>query len=66
MDGLLLQPEHDDPKYILALKSCPVPFVFFTRYPMGFDCDYVTHDQEYGAYLAAEHLFKKGHKTITI
>ena len=64
VDGLLLQPEHEDWFSINFIKSSPVPCVFINRRPKGFDCSFVTHDHEYGCYLATNHLLGKDRKHI--
>ena len=64
VDGLLLQPEHEDRRYFEALQDCPVPYVFINRYPKNFEGNYVSHNHEHGAYLAARHLLEKGHEEI--
>jgi len=64
VDGLLLQPEHEDAKFSAALNACPIPFVLYSRYPLDFECDFVTSNHSAGAYQAASHLFEKGHKNI--
>ncbi len=64
IDGLLLHPEQEEPKYLKALKDCPIPFVLLNRSPKEIECDYVTHNHEKGAYLAIKHLIERGHKKI--
>ena len=64
VDGILLQPETEDSCLISALDECPIPFVLWNRCPKGLDCNFVTNDHEYGSFLAANHLFEKGHSDI--
>jgi LacI family transcriptional regulator len=64
VDGLSLQSEHEDWFNINSLRQCPVPCVFINRHPQGLDFNFVTHDHEYGCYLAANHLLSKGRRNI--
>ena len=64
VDGLLLQPDHEDWFNINFIRHSPVPCVSINRHPIELDCNFVTHDHEYGCYLAANHLLSKGRKHI--
>lgn len=64
VDGLLLQPEQEDIRYIEALKRSPIPVVFWNRQPRGLEGCFVSNNHEYGSYLAANHLIEKGHNEI--
>ena len=64
VDGLLLQPEHEDRRYIEALNNCPVPYVLMNRKPEGLACSFVTHDHRKGACCAARHLLQRGRKRL--
>lgn len=64
VDGLLVQPEQENIIYLDALRACPIPYVLYNRSPKGLECNYVTHNHEFGAYIAASHLFEKGIKEI--
>ncbi len=65
VDGLLLQPEHEDKLYLDALKVSPIPFVLWNRQPEGLECSFVTNDHALGSKLATKHLIDKGHREIT-
>ncbi len=64
VDGLLIQPEQENLRYLEQLRKCPVPYVLYNRSPKGLDCNYVTHNHESGSFLAADYLFKKGVKQL--
>ncbi len=64
VDGLLLQPEQETGIYLDALRECPIPYVLYNRSPEGLLCNYVTHNHEYGSFIACSHLFEMGKKEI--
>jgi Transcriptional regulators len=41
-----------------------IPFVFINGYYPAFESSYVIEDDEFGGYIAAEHLFGHGHNRI--
>jgi LacI family transcriptional regulator len=64
VEGILVYPVQEDNRYIEELKNNTIPFVFLNRHTEDFDNNYVINDNAYGAYLAIDHLIKKGHKKI--
>ncbi len=48
----------------LSKLSCPV--VLLNRYLQGFPTDVVSFDNQYGAYLVAEHVIKLGHRHFKV
>lgn len=64
IDGLLLQPEHEDPRYIHELRESPIPYVLMNRKFRSLETSFVTHNHEHGAYLAISHLLERGHREI--
>ncbi len=64
IDGLLLQPEHEHPRYIRELRNCPIPYVLMNRNIRSLQTSFVTHNHEQGAYLAISHLLERRHREI--
>lgn len=46
------------------IRNKGIPVVFINGYYAELDCSYVIVDDEYGGYMAADHLFKLGHHSI--
>lgn len=65
VEGMLIYPLQEDDRYIDELKNITIPYVFLNRHTNELECDYVMNDNIYGAYLAVDHLVKRGHKKIT-
>ena len=67
VDGILITPASTKINTINFLKECKIPFVLVdTKPPKMFKANCVYIDQEYGIYLAAKYLLKKGHKKIAL
>jgi LacI family transcriptional regulator len=66
VDGLIvvLTKKTEDMSPFLNLKNIGIPIVFFARPPKDDSFDYVTADNEDGAFKATEYLIKKGHKRV--
>ncbi len=64
VDGLLIIPEHENPRYFSYLQNIHTPFVLLNRIPKRIQCDYVTTDQEQGSRLAINHFLASGRKNI--
>ncbi|HPN36691.1 MAG TPA: LacI family DNA-binding transcriptional regulator [bacterium] len=64
VDGVLIIPEHEDPRYFAYLQKIHTPFVLLNRVPKEIQCDYVSTDQQEGSRLAMSHFIKKGKKHI--
>src|SRR5258705_10196887 len=66
VDGLMvvITKKSQDMLLFLNLKNIGIPVVFFARPPKDDSFDYVTADNEDGAFKATEYLIKKGHKRI--
>lgn len=71
VDGFLLQPPETtnaSPQQLRALqeklKNCQTPYVILDRAIHDVYHDYVAADHQLGGYLAAEHLYKLGHRRI--
>ena len=64
VDGLIvvITKKTEDMSPFLKLKNIGIPLVFFARPPKDDSFDYVTADNEGGAFKATEYLIKKGHK----
>jgi LacI family transcriptional regulator len=63
-DGILLYPVQADKRYINELKLSSSPIVFLNRHTDDPHSDHVMNDNVHGAYLAIQHLIKKGHRKI--
>lgn len=46
------------------LQERQLPFVLYTKYFAGFDCDYVVCDDVKGGYMMTKHFLNLGHKRI--
>jgi DNA-binding LacI/PurR family transcriptional regulator len=66
VDGLIVAITKDthDMFPFHTLKNIGIPVVFFARPPKDESFDYVTADNEDGAFKATEYLIKKGHTRI--
>jgi LacI family transcriptional regulator, galactose operon repressor len=64
VEGLLVYPVQEDDRYIEVFKKIKIPFVFLNRHTPALNCDYVANDNQKGAFLAIDHLIKKGHEQI--
>jgi LacI family transcriptional regulator len=66
VDGLIvvITKMTQDMSPFLKLKNIGIPVVFFARPPKDDSFDYVTADNEGGAFKATEYLIKKGHKRV--
>lgn len=66
VDGLIvvITKKTQDMSPFLNLKNIGIPVVFFARPPKDDSFDYVTADNEDGAFKATEYLIKKGHSRI--
>jgi LacI family transcriptional regulator len=64
VDGILYLPIQHDARCLDILKKNSFPFVLVGRIFDGIESDYVVVDDKKGAYLAVDHLIKKGHKKI--
>lgn len=64
VDGLLIIPEHENPRYFSYLQKIHTPFVLLNRIPKRVQCDYVTTDQNEGSRLAMNHFLASGRKNI--
>jgi LacI family transcriptional regulator len=65
VEGLLIYPVQKDNRYIEELKISNIPFVLINRHADELECDYVTSDNRFGAFLAISHLIKNGYIKIT-
>ena len=66
VDGLIvvITKKTQDMSPFLNLKSVGIPVVFFARPPKDDSFDYVTADNEGGAFKATEYLINQGHQRI--
>ena len=66
VDGLIvaITKNTQDLSHFQKLDNIGIPVVFFARPPKDDRFDYVTADNEEGAFKATEFLIKKGHKRI--
>ncbi len=66
VDGILISVSKDttDPSPFLKVQQKGIPIVFFDRALDNVSATKVTVNQHQGAYLAVEHLIKKGYKKI--
>lgn len=66
VDGLIvvITKKTQDMSPFQKLKNIGIPVVFFARPPKDDSFDYVTADNEGGAFKATEYLIKKGHKRV--
>jgi len=66
VDGLIvvITKKTEDMSPFLNLKNIGIPVVFFARPPKDDSFNYVTVDNEGGAFKATEYLIKKGHKRV--
>lgn len=66
VDGLIvaISKNTQDMSTFEKLESVGIPVVFFARPPRDDSFDYITSDNEGGAFKATEFLIKKGHKRI--
>lgn len=66
VDGVIvaITKHTQDMSYFKQLESIGIPVVFFARPPKDDSFDYVTSDNEGGAFKATEFLIKKGHRRI--
>ncbi len=66
VDGLIvaITKNTQDMSLFQKMEDIGIPVVFFARLPKDECFDYVTGDNEGGAFKATEYLIKKGHKRI--
>ena len=64
VDGILISPTEKDEQYIKLLSETNIPFVLLKTRTDLIKCDNVSVDVTQGAYLAVNHLIKKGYKKI--
>ncbi len=64
VDGIILTPAENDPRFIRLIKEAGVPFVLMGELVGGVDCDFVTGDDFEGGKLATKHLVGLGHRVI--
>lgn len=64
VDALLIAPAQIKDQDIVELKKRKIPFVLFGRHFEHLETDYVVSNNVQGAFLATDHLIKKGHKKI--
>ena len=64
VDGILYLPVQHDARCLDILKKNNFPFVLVGRLFDGIESDYVIVDDRKGAYLAVDHLIKKGYRKI--
>lgn len=66
VDGLIvvITKKTQDMSPFLKVKNIGIPVVFFARPPKDDSFDYVTADNEGGAFKATEYLIKKGHNRV--
>ncbi len=64
VDGILICPTEKNDQYIKMLREITIPYVLIKTHTDLLDCDNVFVDVTYGAYLAVNHLIKKGYKKI--
>ncbi|MEG1776510.1 MAG: LacI family DNA-binding transcriptional regulator [Clostridia bacterium] len=64
VDGILLFPCTASQRSIERMKAAGVPFVLMSRYLERGREDCVVCDEEQGAYLAAQHLLRAGHRKL--
>ena len=63
-DGIILCPAAEDGDNLRYLQKTGVPFCLIGRRSADAEADYVICDDELGGYLAASHLFDKGHREL--
>ena len=66
VDGAVIAPTGKADEKITLLREQEMPFVFLDRRVESIDADFVTSNNEKGAYKATEHLIEKGHERIGI
>src|SRR6185436_19573941 len=66
VDGLIvvITKKTQDMSPFANLKNIGIPVVFFARAPKVDSFDYVSADNEGGAFKATEYLIKRGHKRV--
>jgi LacI family transcriptional regulator len=64
VDGILITPAQVNREDIAELAASGTPFVLVGRHFEGMEADFVIGDDKAGAYKAAEHLIRLGHREI--
>ncbi len=64
VDGVVLAPTGKDDDKINLLREQNIPFVFLDRQVSSIEADFVTSNNEEGAYKATQHLLENGHERI--
>lgn len=64
VDGIVMMPCQKEIGIILTLKKAEIPFVLIGRHFPQIPTDFVTGDDEKGAFLAVSHLIERGHSRI--
>jgi len=64
VDGILLFPSMVGDGSVQELIAKKIPFVMVGRYFSSINTNIVMNDDVHGGYLAAEHLFQKGHRNF--
>ncbi|MBS3736797.1 MAG: LacI family DNA-binding transcriptional regulator [Candidatus Bipolaricaulota bacterium] len=64
VDGVVIAPTGKDDDKINLLREQDIPFVFLDRKVSSIEADFVTSNNEEGAYKATKHLLENGHERI--
>lgn len=64
VDGVVMAPTGKDDDEINLLREQNIPFVFLDRQVSSIEADFVTSNNEEGAYKATQHLLENGHERI--